>query len=402
MDILIAGGGIGGLTAALALERFGHSVRVVEQAGVIQEVGAGLQISPNGMRVLNALGLSARVMRDAFRPEGIEMRMGRSGRVVFDVPLRRKGEGRWGAEYVHLHRADLIEALKDMLLERVPDALLLGRQVERYMQDGEGVQLHLVGGEVLKADILVAADGIHSIIREQMLGPDEARFTGNVAWRATVPMTELGDLSPPATACAWVGSKRHAVTYRLRRGSLANFVGVVERRDWKVESWVEQGTREEALKDFHKWNPIIRRIIERADVLNRWALFDRDPLESWYDGRVVLLGDACHPMLPFLAQGAVMSIEDAFVLAHALKVTNSVDDALADYEARRKPRTAKVQAGARANAKLFHRAGVVGSVATFGPMAIGARMAPEFVKSRLDWIYGYDVTDVPAENPSTS
>lgn len=394
MDILIAGGGIGGLTAALALERFGHSVRVVEQAGVIQEVGAGLQISPNGMHVLNALGLSARVMRDAYRPEGIEMRLGRSGRVVFDVPLRRKGEGRWGADYVHLHRADLIEALKDMLLERAPDALLLGRQVDRYEQAGDRVKLHLVGGEVLEADLLVGADGIHSVIRAQMLGTDAARFTGNVAWRATVAMTELGDVVPPPTACAWVGSKRHAVTYRLRRGSIANFVGVVERRDWQVESWAETGQREDALHDFRRWNPVITRLIERADVLHRWALFDRAPLTAWHDGRVVLLGDACHPMLPFLAQGAVMSIEDAYVLAASLKGEDNVEAALGTYEARRKPRTTKVQANARSNAKLFHRAGPVGSLTTFGPMAIGARLAPELVKSRLDWIYGHDVTEV--------
>ena len=333
-------------------------------------IGAGLQISPNGMKVFEALGMSDRIAANAFQPEGIELRMGRSGRVVFDIPLGLSAADRWGAPYLHLHRADLVEALAAELAERAPGA------------DGT----HVDGA------VLVGADGIHSVVRGMMLGPDKPRFTGNVAWRAVVPIERLGDDLPPPTACAWVGRGRHAVTYRLRGGALANFVGVVEHDGWQVESWSGEGLREDALRDFAGWHPVITNMIRQADVLNRWALFDRPALPRWHDGRVVLLGDACHPMLPFLAQGAVMAIEDAWVLAARLSEGGDVTHALAAYERDRRGRTEAVQAGARNNAKLFHRHNPVTQLATYGPMWLAGRAAPGFVHSRNDWIYGHDVT----------
>ena len=394
MHVLVVGGGIGGLTAALALEKHGHTVTVAEQAGVISEVGAGLQLSPNAMKVMNALGVGARVMRDAFRPQAAEMRWGRGGAKVFEIPLRKAAANRWGAEYIHVHRADLIEALREELVARAPDALRLGSRFERYENQGDRIIAHFTGGETIQADLLVGADGIHSAVRSQMLGPDAPRFTGCVAWRATAPVTALGKNAPPPTACVWAGPHRHAVTYLLRRGSLANFVGVVEQKEPGEESWTATGAKEQALKDFRRWHPSILAIIEAADTMNRWALFDRKPLAKWSDGRAVLLGDACHPMLPFLAQGAAMAIEDAWALAACLRSEPDVPAALAAYEARRKPRVSKVQAGARANAKLFHRGNPVSRFGTYVPMWMAGKAAPGLVQGRNDWIYSHDETSV--------
>ncbi len=392
MRVLIAGGGIGGLTAALALEHFGHDVQVFEQAGILDEVGAGIQLSPNGVHVLSRLGVSARVLKDAFRPKALEMRLGRSGRRLFDIPLRRAAINRWGADYLHVHRADLVQALHDSLVARAPQAVSLGRKVVGYEQSETGVVATLDTGERVLGDVLLGADGIHSVVRAQMLGTEAPRYTGMTAWRAIAPVSDLANGAPPPNATVWTGSRRHAVTYLLRGGSLANFVGVVERKAKHVESWTEQGSREDALADFQRWHPAVTDIIEAAPVLHRWALYDRDELPKWRDGRVVLMGDACHPMLPFLAQGAVMAIEDAYVLARELSEAATVQDALANYESVRKPRTSRVQAGARENARLFHRSNPVTQMSTYGPMWMAGRMMKGFIHSRNDWLYGHDVT----------
>ena len=394
MHVLVVGGGIGGLTAALALEKRGHAVTVVEQSGVISEVGAGLQLSPNAMKVLNGLGVGARVMTDAFRPQAAEMRWGRSGATIFSIPLRKAAVNRWGAEYIHVHRADLIEALRAELAARAPDSILLGHRLERYENRGDKVVAYFEGGGTMEADLLIGADGIHSAVRAQMLGPDKPEFTGCVAWRATAPVTALGDHAPPPTATVWAGPRKHAVTYLLRRGSLANFVGVVEHKTPGDESWTATGAKEQALKDFKRWHPSVTGIIEAADSMNRWALYGRKPLPKWSDGRATLLGDACHPMLPFLAQGAAMAIEDAWALAACLETEADVAAALAAYEARRKPRVTRVQAGARANAKLYHRGNPITRFGSYVPMAMAARAAPGFVRSRLDWIYDHDETSI--------
>ena len=394
MRVLIAGGGIGGLTAALAFQRSGHEVLVFEQSGGLDEVGAGIQLSPNGVKVLRALGVAARVSRDAFRPKAAEMRMGRSGLRLFEIPLRKASINRWGADYLHVHRADLIEALKSALIERAPGSLLLGRKMLAYTQSIDRVQVQLDTGETFDGDLLVGADGIHSTVREQMLGADAPRYTGMTAWRATAPVSDLGANVPPPTACVWVGSRRHAVTYLLRGGSIANFVGVVERKQKHLESWTAQGSREDALKDFRRWHPSVTSILEKAEILHRWALYDREDLPKWHDGRVVLMGDACHPMLPFLAQGAVMAIEDAYVLAREVSSDGQMADQLAQYEAARKPRTSQVRKGANRNAGLFHRRNPVTQFSTYAPMWVAGSVLKKVIHGRNDWLYGHDVTGV--------
>lgn len=393
---IIVGGGIGGLTAALAFHHSGWQVQVLERTPEISEVGAGIQISPNGMKVFRALGLEAAVSNNAFEPEALEMRYGRSGRHIFQIMAAEAAVQRWGAPYLHLHRADLIENLRRALARRQPETLRLDAPVQGYRQDKASVVAVLENGEEIGGDVLVGADGIHSAIRSQMLGAEMPDFTGNVAWRAVVPLDRLGDLAPPPTACIWVGARRHAVTYRLRGGQLANFVGIVERDDWRSESWTEQGSREEVLADYAGWHPILTNLIEQADSHFKWALFDRQPLKQWTDERVALMGDACHPTLPFQAQGAVMAIEDAHLLAKlCAEQPEDLPTALQTYFESRIGRTADVQAASRANARLFHRRTPLSRALTYGPMWLAGKIAPAMIRARQDRFYSYDVREEP-------
>lgn len=393
MKAVIAGGGIGGLTTALALIARGWQVELVEQAPEFSEVGAGLQLSPNAMKVMRALGLEAAIGERAFRPEALEMRLGESGRRVFSIPAGPAAERRWGAPYLHVHRRDLLDLLVAAVNARAPGSIRLSARLIGYRHMPRGVQALLEGGETLEGDLLVGADGIHSAVRGQMIGPDRPDFTGNLAWRAVVPIEALGSAAPPPTACVWAGRGRHAVTYRLRGGELANFVGVTENSRWHEESWTRQGTREEALADFKGWVPEVVRLIEAAQSHYRWALFDRKPLHRWSEGPVALIGDACHPTLPFLAQGAALAIEDAWVLARECnRLEADIPAALLAYYRTRIARASRMQAGARANMKRFHRRFAPMRLATYGPMWLGGQAAPGFMRSRLDWIYGHDVT----------
>lgn len=393
---IIVGGGIGGLTAALAFHAFGWTVDLLERATELGEIGAGVQISPNGMKVFRALGIEDQIAENAFLPEALEMRFGRSGKQIFQIEARRAIVERWGAPYLHLHRADLVATLSSLLRQRQPNAVQLGATCTGYENTENGVIAQLENGETVSGDVLVGADGIHSKIRAQMLGQDAPDFTGNIAWRAVVPMDRLGDLAPPPTACVWVGAKRHAVTYRLRNGTLANFVGIVEDDRWTSESWTEQGTKDAVLADFAGWHPVITNLIESADAHYRWALFDRKPLSNWADGRAVLLGDACHPTLPFQAQGAVMAIEDAFLLAKLCADTpQDLPTALSTYFETRQPRTSQVQAASRSNAKLFHKHTPIGRALTYGPMWLAGKIAPGAIRSRQDPFFAYDIREEP-------
>ena len=397
LKAIISGAGIGGLTTALCLIHRGLEVTVLERAPELTEVGAGIQIPPNAMRVFSELGLQDALSEIAFRPEAIEARMGRSGLRLFTIPLADAAIDRWGAPYLHIHRADYIKVLAAALYKHAPHAIQLNTDVSGYRQDETGVTVNLSDGSEVRGDILIGADGIHSPVRDTMLGTQAPAFTGNVAWRAVVPIEKLGDLAPRPTACAWMGPGKHCVTYRLRRGELANLVAVVERDDWTIESWTERGTKEDALADFADWHPTITRILSEAPELYRWALFDRAPLQKWIDGRVALLGDAAHPMLPFMAQGAAMAVEDAFVLADELAGTEDIASALKAYQARRYRRASAVQAGSRTNAKTFHRKTIVSQLATYGPMWVAGKIAPSAINARQDWLYAHDVT---ASQPS--
>lgn len=393
--ILIAGAGIGGLTAALSCAQKGLSVRVFERAQELGEVGAGIQVAANGTHVLEKLGLGAALDEIGFKPEAATLRLGQSGRTVFSNPLGASAQARYGAWYYHVHRADLYRILADAVEAHPQINLKLGTAVDTFVDHKTHVTASLSDGTETIGTALIGADGIHSSVREGLFGKDAPRFTGNVAWRLLVPTENLpSDLIPPH-ATVWTGPQGHAVTYYVRGGKLVNFVGVVERKDWQVEGWLEQGDLGELQRDFAPWCSTIHQLIDAADETTcfKWALFDRDPLPAWSEGRVTLLGDACHPMLPFMAQGACMAIEDAWVLA--LKLGDASDPAAAfkAYEASRKTRTARVQMAARANAKRFHKGAPPGQLATYGPMWLAARIMPDLLNKPFDWLYGQDVTN---------
>ena len=356
--VLIAGGGIGGLTAALCLAEAGFEVALFEQSAEFGEIGAGIQLSPNCTRVLHHLGLEPALAASAFLPEGMEFRAWRSGKVIGSSALGQTVRDRYGFPYCNIHRGDLLRVLVEAAAERTAIELHTGSEVTRFEQRG---RVHAtVGGGMYEGDALIGADGIHSAVRAQLFGDDAPRFTGNVAWRALVPADRLprGLVRPVATA--WWGPHRHFVHYYLRSGALVNCVCIIEKTGWEVESWTERGEFEELKRDFAGWHEDIHALIDNMDrdSLYKWALHDRAPMARWGEGAVTLLGDACHPTLPFMAQGAAMAIEDAAVLAGCLAAADSIPAGLMRYEDLRRQRTAGVQNGSRRNAKLFHLTGV--------------------------------------------
>jgi salicylate hydroxylase len=389
--VLIAGAGIGGLSSALALAKQGIKVIVCEQASSLGEVGAGLQISPNAMKVLRKLGLEAKLRPFVFVPQHATIRDFKTGDYYLKVPLGEHASSRYSAPYWHLHRADLHSVLVQACLEAGVE-LLLNATVTHYAKNTElnQVNLFLKDGRILSADLLIGADGIRSKIREQMLGPERPTFMGQVAWRGVIPVSELRTTIQP-DACVWAGPGRHFVSYYLRGGDYVNFVAVEERSDWQSESWREEGDVEELKRAFAGWHPEVSDLLASASSTFLWALNGRRELSTWHEDRVVLLGDACHPMLPFMAQGAAMAIEDAYVLAQCLS-RYSIGDALIKYEQVRKPRTTKIQQMSKANAGLYHMHG-----GAFGKMKLKAlqtvsRFVPRVIQSKLDAVYGYDAT----------
>ena len=359
MNVLIAGGGIGGLTAALCLARLGNSVSVFEQSPVLGEVGAGLQLSPNCTRVLHDLGLEQPIRRSAFLPEGTQFRQWNNGKVIGESMLGASAVERYGFPYYHMHRQDLMSVLVEAVEEDSNIELHTNQQIQGFAQNDEGVSL-ITGDTSYRGDFLIGADGIHSVIRAGLWGEDKPRFTGNIAWRALVPVKRLPkDLILPMST-AWWGPGKHFVHYYVRSGELINCVCVVEKEGWEVESWTERGDYNELKSDFTGWHSDIQQLVDQADrdSLFKWALYDRAPMHRWGKGRVTLLGDASHPMLPFMAQGAAMAIEDAAVLAGCLSDRKDISMSLARYEDLRRGRTAGIQRGSRRNATIFHLSGV--------------------------------------------
>ena len=386
MNILIAGGGIGGLTAALCLAGKHHTVEVFEQAPEFAEVGAGIQLSPNCTRVLHELGLERALRERAFLPEGTQFRQWNTGRVLSERPLGETAVAQFGYPYYHIHRGDLLGVLVEAAASHPGIALHTNARVDGFEQHGALVRVAVKGAEHT-GDVLIGADGIHSVVRAGLWGDEQPRFTGNVAWRALVPVERLeqGRIRPMSTA--WWGPGKHFVHYYVRGGTLVNCVCVVEKSGWEVESWTSRGAYDELKSDFAGWHDDIQMLIDRADrdSLYKWALFDRPPMSAWGRGQVSLLGDACHPTLPFMAQGAAMAIEDAAVLAGCLERNGSVAENLQRYEDLRKARTAGVQTGSRRNAKVFHLSGFA---AWFRNRALGKASG-----KAMEGLFGYNALD---------
>ncbi len=390
--VLIAGGGIAGLTTALACLKAGLDVQLFEQASEFSEVGAGIQIGPNAARVMRAIGVEEQLDRCASFPEYQELRLGQYNMSISRTPLGASAVERYGAPYYLLHRCDLLDVLSNTLIQRAPDVMRMSTAATGYRNTATGAALIFADGSEAEGDVVIAADGIHSVLAGQMLGVRKPRFTGNVVWRAMVPATERLKAIVPNSMCVWVGPERHCVTYWLRNRTVLNFVGAVERDDWTSESWTESGPKEEFVRDFGNWCKPLAATVEAAGECLRWALFDRDPFPQWTDGHVALIGDACHPMLPFLAQGAAMGIEDAWVIAQSVAtMSNDVPGALKRYEDLRKPRTSRVQAAARARMTSNHQSTLAGQMKTYAPMWASARLSPGKFARRNDWLFGHDV-----------
>ncbi|GAB3974486.1 FAD-dependent monooxygenase [Plantactinospora veratri] len=352
LRIGIVGGGIGGLSAALSLLRAGFDVRVYERAATLAETGAGVQISPNASRILHRLGLAAELARTGVRPVALHQRRWADGRTLLRAPLGAALEERFGYPYYQMHRADLLAALA----RAVPaDRLHLGHRLTGLTEHGDSVTASFEGGVRAECDVLVGADGIHSTVRGELFGAEAARFTGCVAYRGLVPAHRLRHLELEVSGEVWLGPGRHFVHYFVSDRRLVNFVAVLERDAWRRESWTDRGDLGEALAAYADWHPQVRAILSAVDETYVWALFDRPPLRRWSVGRVTLLGDACHPMLPFMAQGAAQAIEDGATLATCLAEPGTDPAAaLARYERVRLPRTSRMQALSADNKIRFH------------------------------------------------
>ena len=391
--ILIAGAGLGGLTAALALMQRGHRVRIYEQASDLKEIGAGVQLGANGTRLVIALGLEEAMLKIVCVPQGREFRLWSTGQAWTPFDVGEESVQRFGAPYWMVHRGDFHAVLLDAVRRADPDAIRIGCGCIGFEQTEAGTTLLLANGERVEGEVAIGADGVHSRIRQQMFGDGKAQFTGIVAWRGLVRMDMLPPHQRRLVGNNWIGVGGHVVTYPLRRGELLNFVAVIERDDWRVESWTEPGSKAECLIDLARWHPDIHNIVHAIDIPYKWALLGREPLEHFSQGRVCVMGDAAHPTLPFLAQGANMALEDGIILARLLDTCSDIPEALLRYENARLDRTARIVRGSADNTKRFHNP-ALGS-AEGATAYIEREFEPTKVRARYDWLYEYDALSVP-------
>jgi 2-polyprenyl-6-methoxyphenol hydroxylase-like FAD-dependent oxidoreductase len=372
LDIAIVGAGIGGLAIAALLKRAGHAVDVYEQAPRFARVGAGIQMAPNAVKVLRGLGLEEKLTRIAFQSEVALSREWNTGEVTSELKLGREVEEKYGAPYLYLHRAELHAAIADIVPKEI---VHLGRKLTGIEGDAQGVTLAFADGGRERADAVIGADGVHSLVRESMLGAEKPRFTGRVAYRTTYPASRLGDRQITPVRTKWWGPDRHMVVYYVTRArdELYFVTSVPESATWMTpESWSSKGDLDELRAAYVGFHPEVQAVIDACPEVYKWALLERDPLPKWSEERVVLLGDACHPMTPYMAQGAASALEDAAVLSRCLEgvEADGLSDAYALYEATRKPRASAIQLSSSENTWL---------------------------RGRTDpsWVYGYDAWSAP-------
>jgi 2-polyprenyl-6-methoxyphenol hydroxylase-like FAD-dependent oxidoreductase len=381
LRVAVVGGGIAGLATAAALARAGVGCTVHEQAERLTEVGAGLQLAPNAVRALRGLGVDTADRLAAVRIEAVVMRRWEDGRVLGVTPLGAECERRYGAPYHAVHRADLQSALLDL----VPAAdLRLGSRCAGVTAEG-APSLSAAGEPAEPVDLVVGADGIHSVVRDR-IAADTPRYCGNVIYRGLVPAERAPRLRDAAQVQLFLGPGRHVVVYPVAGGTVLNFGATVPVADPPEESWSAPGRVEDLLAAYRGWHPDVLALFAATDSVRRWALHDRDAIPRWHDGRVALVGDAAHPMLPFLAQGANQAIEDAVVLADCLAgvARDGVGPALARYEALREPRTARIHRRSRDNDLALHLPDGDRQARRDRALADGMALSSQ------DWLYGYD------------
>ena len=388
MRVIVAGCGIGGAALALALQKFGIDHVVLEQAPQLEEVGAGVQLSPNGVGVLKNLGVHEALAKVAFQPRELLYRDWQTGEVLMANPLMPQINEHFGAPYYHAHRADLLAVLTERLR---PESVRLGRKIASVGQDGEKVFAKLVDGSVEHGDVLVGADGIHSLVRSQLFQADAPQSSGCVAWRGMVDAEQARHLGISPSAHVWMGPGHSVVIYYVSGGRKINWICIGSSPANRKESWSATATVQEVLDEYQGWHEEVRQLVKLTAKPFVTALYDRTPLQSWVKGRIALMGDAAHAMLPYHAQGAVQSMEDAWVLARLLDLSKgAAPQALQKYQDLRLDRATRVQAQSRLAEKRFHMS---------DPIEVAERNAKfrkydaKFSGSYLpqqEWLFGYD------------
>ncbi|HSV19500.1 MAG TPA: FAD-dependent monooxygenase [Casimicrobiaceae bacterium] len=388
----IIGGGIGGVALARSLDRKGIDYRIFEKSPAFGEVGAGVQMTPNAVKVLRALGLTADLERTGFLPEAMVGRSWDDASELFYTPLKATCPRLFGAAFYHIHRADLHAMLaKDI----APSRTTFNATCTGVREGDDRAVATFATGETFEADLIVGADGVRSVVRDALWGPEPAHYTGHMCWRALVDVPEhpLPFASPDASF--WLGPKGHVVTYYVKGGKQLNVVAIAENSDWVEESWSVKSTQKAVLDAYRGWHPNVVEVFRRVDPdgIYKWGLFDRDPMKRWSHAHTTLLGDAAHPMLPFLSQGAAMAIEDGYVLAEALAAFgDDIGAALDVYEAERMPRTARVQLEARDRGRTYHLSSPEELRKRNEAFKAEQARNPNAVGIKAEWVYQYDAT----------
>ena len=388
--MIVAGAGIAGLTSALALARNGFHVTVLEQAERLEETGAGIQLSPNATRILTDLGLGERLRPSIVTPEGLRVHNGKTGRELLRMPLGETAAARYGAPYWSIHRGDLQAALAAAVSSTLSINLKLGRRMEEFAVHGSSISVSARGRTGVwheQGDALIAADGLWSVARARIGFDDAPRFVKRVAWRALIPADQAATEFREPLIHLWLGPDAHIVHYPVKAGSLINIVVIID-DNWNAPGWSAPANRADLLARLppERWAAQLLELLNAPAGWLRWALFARRPLRRWSQGPVALIGDAAHPMLPYLAQGAAMAIEDAVISARCLaQMTDNADAALKSYCAVRRARANKVQQLAARNGQRYHFSGLNGVVRDAAMRVMGgARLLRHY-----DWIYGW-------------
>lgn len=388
--MIVAGAGIAGLTSALALARNGFHVTVLEQAERLEETGAGIQLSPNATRILTDLGLGERLRPSIVTPEGLRVHNGKTGRELLRMPLGETAAARYGAPYWSIHRGDLQAALAAAVSSTLSINLKLGRRMEEFAVHGSSISVSARGRTGVwheQGDALIAADGLWSVARARIGFDDAPRFVKRVAWRALIPADQAATEFREPLIHLWLGPDAHIVHYPVKAGSLINIVVIID-DNWNAPGWSAPANRADLLARLppERWAAQLLELLNAPAGWLRWALFARRPLRRWSQGPVALIGDAAHPMLPYLAQGAAMAIEDAVISARCLaQMTDNADAALKSYCAVRRARANKVQQLAARNGQRYHFSGLNGVVRDAAMRLMGgARLLRHY-----DWIYGW-------------